>query len=57
MQRLDTNNKTLPTRLPLWKDSRRKYNIQGDLRALLGKSCEVEKMMRFLKETELFEEI
>ena len=26
-------------------------------RALLGKSCEVEKLMRFLKETKMFEEI
>ena len=38
-------------------DSRKKYNIQGDIGALLGKNCEVEKMMRFLKETEMFEEI
>ena len=42
---------------PKWKDSRKKYNIQGDIRSLLGKDCEVEKMMRFLKETEMFEEI
>ena len=40
-----------------WRDSRKKYNIQGDKRTLLKKSCEVEKMMRFLKETEMFEEI
>ena len=31
----------------------KKYIIQGDIRALLGKNCEVEKMMRFLKETEV----
>ena len=30
----------------MWK----KYNIQGDIRVLLGKSCVVEKMMRLLKE-------
>ena len=35
----------------------KKYNIQGDLMVLLGKSCEVEKMIRFLKETEMFEKI
>ena len=34
-----------------------KYNIQGDIGQLLGKSYEVEKMMRFLKETEMYEEI
>ena len=53
----ETNNKKLPTRLPQWKDSRRKYNIQGDLRALLGKSREMEKMMKFFKETEMFKDI
>ena len=29
----------------------KKYNIQGDIRTLLGENCEVEKVMRFLKET------
>ena len=53
----ETNNKTLLKRLPQWRDSRKKYNIQGDIRTLLGKSCEVVKMMRFLKETEMFGEI
>ena len=56
MWRPETNNKTLPARLPQWRESRKKYNIQGDIGALLGKNCEVEKMM-FLKETEMFEEI
>ena len=36
---------------PQWRDSRKKNNIQDDIRALLGKNCEVEKMMRFLKKT------
>ena len=36
---------------PQWRDNRKKYNIQGDIGALQGKNCEVEKMMRFLKET------
>ena len=35
----------------------KKYNIQDDIGALLGKNCEVEKMMRFLKESWMFEEI
>ena len=42
---------------PLRKDNRKKYNIQGDIGALLGKNWEVEKMIRFLKKTEMFEEI
>ena len=42
---------------PQWKESRKKYNIQGNIGTLLGKNCEVEKMMRFLKETEMFEKI
>ena len=29
-------------------------NIQGDIGALLGKSCEVEKMMSFHKETDVW---
>ena len=49
-------NKTLPTRLPQWWDSRKKYNIQVDIRTLLGKDCEMEIMRRSLKEIEIFEE-
>ena len=57
MKKPDTNNKTLPYRLPPMEGQQKKYNIQGDIKALLGKSCEVEKRVRFLKETEMFEEI
>ena len=35
---------------PQWRDSRKKHNIQGDIRTLLGKNCEVEKIIRFLRE-------
>ena len=41
----------------LMRDSRKKYIIQCGIRMLLGKECEVDKMMRFLIEMELFEEI
>ena len=57
MWKLESNNKTLPTRLPQWKDSRKKYSIQGDIKTLLGKNCEVEKMMKFFREIGMFEEI
>ena len=30
------NNKTLSTKLPQWRDSRKKNNIQGDIRTQLG---------------------
>ena len=42
---------------PQWRDSRTKHGIQGDIRALLGKDCEVEQMMKFLKEIGKFKEI
>ena len=56
MWKPETNNKIVPTRLSHWRDSRRKYNIQSDIRTQ-GKDCEVEKMMRFLREIGIFEEI
>ena len=46
----EPNKKTLSTRLPQLRQSRRKHNIQGDIRTLLGKEFEVEKMIRFLRE-------
>ena len=54
-QRLTIKNCLL--NCPQKRDSRKKYNIQGDIRALLRKDCEMEKIIRFLKETEMFEEI
>ena len=33
----------------------KKYNIQGNIETLLGKYCEVERVIKFLKE--IFEEI
>ena len=41
----------------IWWDNRKKYNIQGDIRTLLEKDCEVVKMMRFLSKIGIFEEI
>ena len=42
---------------PQWRDSRKKYNVQGDIRTLLGKDSEVEEMMRSLRDIGLFDEI
>ena len=56
MLKSEPNNKTLLTRL-LPIEGQQKHNIQGDLRTLLGKDCEVEKMMRFLRDIGMFKEI
>ena len=38
-----------------WRDSRKKHNIQANISVLLGKDCEVEKIMRSFKEIGMFE--
>ena len=50
MWKPEPNNKT-------WRNSRKKFNIQSDIKTLLGKDCEVEKMMEFFREIGIFEEI
>ena len=57
MWKLETNNQTLSPRVPLLKSQQKKRNIQGNTKTLLGSDCEVEKVMRFLKDIEIFEEI
>ena len=42
---------------PQYRDSRKKSNIQGDIMTLLGKNCEVKKVMKLLREMGMFEEI
>ena len=34
----------------------KKYNIQSNIKMLRGKDCEVENVMKFLKDIEIFEE-
>ena len=43
--------------MPLMEGHRKKHNVQDNKKTLLEKDCEVEKMMRFLREIEIFEEI
>ena len=50
-------DKKMSTKLHQWRDSKKKHNIQGDIETLLGKDCELEKIMRFLKGIGVFEEI
>ena len=57
MWKQETNNKKLPTRLSPMEGNRKKHTIQGDIKALLRKDCEVEKMIRFLIEIGIFEVI
>ena len=35
----------------------KKYNIKSDIRTLLGRDCEVEKVMKYFKDIRVFEEI
>ena len=35
----------------------KKYNIQSDIKTLLGNDSKVEKIIKFFKEIEIFEEI
>ena len=57
MQKPEINNQILPTGMSPVEGQQTKCNIRGDMKALLGKDCEVEKIMRFLKEIEMYEEI
>ena len=34
-----------------------KYNIQSNIKTILGKDCEVKKIIKFLKKREIFKEI
>ena len=49
MWKPEPNNKTLPTSLPQWRGTRKKHNIQGDIRTLQGKECEDNKRNRVVK--------
>ena len=53
MQKPEINNHTLPRGVPPIQGQ--KY--QSDIETLLGKDYKVEKIMTFLKEIEIFEEI
>ena len=42
---------------PQWREERRKHDVKGDIEKVLGKDCEVGKVMRFLKEIKMYEGI
>ena len=37
--------------------AQKNYNIQSNIKTLLGRDCEMEKVMRFFNDIEIFEEI
>ena len=50
----------LQSNITLWSAPDRgtaEKNIQGNIKTLLGKDCEMEKIMKFPNEIEIFEEI
>ena len=53
----NTNNQTLYRVVLPMKGYQKKYNVQSKLKTQLGKDCEVEKVMRYIKDIEVFEEI
>ena len=42
---------------PMEQPAEKNYGIQSNIKILLGKDCKVEKIMNFLREIEIFEEI
>ena len=56
LKKTDTNDQTLPLGVPPMVGQQKK-NIQGNLNTLLGRDCVMEKVMRFLNDKEIFEEI
>ena len=57
MQHVETrvSQKTLPTRLPSIEEQQKEIQYPGYIRTLLGKDCEIEKIMRFLGEIGIIE--
>ena len=48
MWKSDADNLTLSQGMPPMRGKQKKYNIRSDIKALLVKDCEVEKIMKFL---------
>ena len=58
MGKPETDSKALSAGLcPQWKEERRKHGMESDMKKILGILCEVAKIMRFLKEINIYEEI
>ena len=46
MQKLETDYQILPPEVPLMKKQQKKNNIQGNIKTLLERDSEVEKVMK-----------
>ena len=57
MWKPETDNQTLRPEVPSMKEQHKKYKIHDNIKTQLGKDCEVEKVLRFLNEIQIFEEI
>ena len=55
MWKLHTDNQKMPDGVPLMEEQQKNYNVKINIITLLEKCCEVEKLMRFPKEIEIFE--
>ena len=42
---------------PQWREERKKHGMEGNVEKTLGKECEMAKLMRFLKEINVYEDI
>ena len=42
---------------PQWREERRKHGMEGDMKKILGRECEVAKVMKYLKEINIYEDI
>ena len=49
MWKPDTANQRLLRGVPSIERQRKKYNIKGNIKPLLGKYCEIENIMKFLR--------
>ena len=49
IQHVETRTLKIKHGVPQLKDSRKKYNVQSDIKALMGRDYEVENIMKFLK--------
>ena len=55
MRKPENDSETLSAGMPPME--RRKHDVEGDIEKVLGKDCEVGKVMRFLKEIKMYEKI
>ena len=53
----EKEDQTLPLGAPTMEKQQKRINAQGDIKTLLRRDCEEQKVMRFFREMEIFQEI